>query len=853
MKKLVLGILAHVDSGKTTLSEGILYYTGKIRNMGRVDKKNTFFDTHMLERQRGITIFSKQAHIKFEDMEITLLDTPGHIDFSSETERVLQVLDYAVLIVNGAEGVQSHTETLWKLLRIYKIPVFIFINKMDFSDFSHEEIMSDIKKRLNPQCVDFSEDNFYEDTALCDESLMAEYLENDVISDENISQKIKGRVIFPCVMGSALKMQGVDRLIEIIKKYTVTPVYSEKFSARVFKISEDENGNRLTHMKITGGFLKVKSVINNEKINQIRIYSGTKYRLADIAGSGMICTVTGLENTYSGQGLGDEADSDIPRLEPILSYKAKFPPECDIHKALKNLKKIEEESPELHIEWNERFKEINIHLMGEIQLETLKSIVHERFGLEIEFTEGRIAYKETIKSKSEGVGHYEPLKHYAEVHLLLEPLKTGSGLHFCSDCREDMLDRNYQRLIMTHLKEKQHTGVLTGSPITDMKITLVSGKAHVKHTEGGDFRQAVYRAVRNGLRKAESVILEPYYAFTIEVPVEYTGKALSDMQFRDAEFSSPETFENKSVIKGFVPAETVQDYQKELSSYTAGKGRFTYIHDSYRPARNPEKIIAESGYKCDEDIENNADSIFCSHGAGFVVKWDEVEKYMHIESCLKTPVNPESYNIHETVSKSFNHNTFEEDKELMQIFERTYGKINRDERSALYTVHESDEVKKPQKAYEPKKGDYLLVDGYNIIFSWDELKKQAAENLDLARNTLINKLCNYQGFKKCRVILVFDAYKVKGNKGSCEHINNIDVIYTKEAETADSYIERVSHELGRDFRVRVATSDNLEQLIILGNGAYRISALEFYQEMKNTELEIMEYAKKFRHKKSGGH
>jgi len=851
MKRLVIGILAHVDSGKTTLSEGILYLTGEIRKLGRVDHKDTFFDTHLLERQRGITIFSKQAQIKLDNMEFTLLDTPGHVDFSSETERVLQVLDYAILVINGAEGVQSHTETLWRLLKIYDIPVFIFINKMDFSSLSREEIISDIKKHLSEECIDFESDNFSEDIALCDENIMTEYLETGKISDYDISRCIREKKIYPCIFGSALKMQGIDRLLEIIGKYTLSPEYKSSFSSKVFKISEDENGIRLTHMKITGGSLKVKSVLNGEKINQIRIYSGNKFSLVDTAEAGMICAVTGLSESYCGEGMGDESDSDISILEPVLSYKIEIPPDSDAHTVMTKLMKLEDENPELNIIWSESLQEIHIQLMGEIQLEIIKSIALERFGLDINFVHGRIAYKETIKSKSEGIGHYEPLRHYAEVHLLLEPLESGAGLEFCTECREDLLDRNWQRLILTHLREKQHIGVLTGSPITDMKITLVSGKAHLKHTEGGDFRQAVYRAVRNGLRQAESILLEPYYDFTLEVPQEFTGKALSDIQLMDADFSSPEISGNISVIKGTVPVEAIRDYHRILAGYTGGKGRLSCILNGYKPCRNPEKIISEIGYNCDEDTENTADSVFCSHGAGFIVKWNEVKKYMHLPSCIKEEkIFSSPVNIPPQSGKKSYSGSLEEDKELMQIFERTYGKINRDERSAFHKVPEPETDIKYKSS--PKKGDYLLVDGYNIIFSWDELKIQANENLDLARNTLINKLCNYQGFRKCKVILVFDAYKVKGNKGSYEHINNIDVVYTREAETADSYIERTSHELGKDYRVRVATSDNMEQMIILGNGAYRISSQEFYEEMKNTEHEIMEYAEKFRHKKSGG-
>lgn len=858
MKRLVIGILAHVDSGKTTLSEGMLYQSGEIRKLGRVDHKNTFLDTHSLERKRGITIFSKQATIKLENTEFTLLDTPGHIDFSAETERTLQVLDYAVLVINGAEGIQSHTETLWKLLKIYNIPVFLFVNKMDFDTADKLSVMNEIKKRLSDNCIDFHSDDIEENLALCDESLMNEYMDTLEISEQNITENIQKRNVFPCVFGSALKMQSIDKILDIIDKYTSEPAFNNEFSAKVFKISEDEQGNRLTHLKITGGELKVKTILNGiasdgtewaEKINNIRIYSGSKFKAVEKAESGMICAVTGLTKTYSGLGLGEEADSKVPLLEPVLSYKVEIPDNTDAHTVLAKLRKIEEEEPELHIVWNEQLQEIHIQLMGEIQLEILKSIIYERFGMNIEFSHGKIAYKETISGKSEGVGHYEPLKHYAEVHLLIEAGKRGSGLQFASDCREDTLERNWQRLILTHLKEKKHIGVLTGSPITDMKITLVSGKAHLKHTEGGDFRQATYRAVRHGLKHAQSVLLEPYYEFKLEVPSESIGRAMNDLQMMDAVFSSPEVFDDMTVISGKVPAEAIRDYQSELTGYTKGKGRISCILCGYEPCRNPEKVIAEIGYDSENDIDNTADSVFCSHGAGFVVKWDKVHEYMHLESILK-PQKEEVSQPTKVSSKTMAHrDIIAEDKELMEIFERTYGTIKRDERSALYTEKNIDD--KDEKKYKSKDiktgAEYLLVDGYNIIFAWDNLKKLAEDNLDLARNTLINIMGNYQGFKKCHLIIVFDAYKVKGNTGEVEKIHNIDVVYTKEAETADTYIERVTHELGKNHRVRVATSDSLEQLIILGNGAYRVSASEFYNEVKMTEREISEYIDNVKH------
>lgn len=851
MKKLILGILAHVDSGKTTLSEGILYKTGEIRKWGRVDHRDTFLDTHALERERGITIFSKQAVFHTGNTEFTLLDTPGHADFSTETERTLQVLDYAILVISGSEGVQSHTETLWTLLKKYKIPVFIFVNKMDISNISESDIMNNIKHRLNENCINFKTDRnseeFMENLSLYDEDIMQEFLEADNLNTENINRAISERNIFPCYFGSALKLDGIDEFIDILQKYTSEKTYGKNFGARIFKISEDEQGNRLTHLKITGGNLKVKSTVNyscngkiiEEKINQIRIYSGKKYQTVESVDSGTVCSVTGLTETYCGEGLGIETDFDTPMLEPVLTYKVILPEEIDTHIGLKVLRCLEEEDPQLHVIWNDNLQEIHIQLMGEIQLEILKSIINNRFGFKAEFGSGSIAYRETIENTVEGVGHYEPLRHYAEVHLLMEPGKAGSGLIFSSDCREEVLNKNWQRLILTHLKEKQHIGVLTGSPITDMKITLAAGKAHLKHTEGGDFRQATYRAVRHGLRSAKSILLEPWYKFRLEIPSENTGRAISDIQRMCGNFSSPEILGDTSVIKGEAPVYEMRDYHNEVLEYTKGKGRLFYSLKGYEPCHNTEEVISKISYNCDSDILNTADSIFCSHGAGYTVKWNEVIEHMHVESSLKPHYEPVEISPNQICSY---HNRLVEDKELMEIFERTYGPVRRDAKSSFKPVKKNNSANYNYKAKPiPKGSEYLLVDGYNIIFAWDELNEIAKDNLDLARNQLINILCNYQGFKQCKLILVFDAYKIKGGQRNIEKIHNINVVYTQEAETADMYIEKVTHEIGKKYKVRVATSDNLEQIIILGNGAYRVSASEFQKEVKSVEKAIRDF------------
>ena len=851
MKKLVIGILAHVDSGKTTLSEGILYKTGEIRKWGRVDHRDTFLDTHFLERERGITIFSKQAVFHIGNSEFTLLDTPGHADFSAETERTLQVLDYAVLIVSGSEGVQSHTETLWELLKKYNIPVFVFVNKMDISGFTREELTNELTKKFGDGFTDFSSDTdseqFYENISLYDEEIMKEFLENGKVSTHSVAYAVKQRHIFPCCFGSALKLDGIDVLLNILDNYTEQPDYTNEFSAKVFKISEDEQKNRLTHLKITGGNLKVKDVIRyksgdneyEEKVNQIRIYSGNKYTAAEAVSPGTICAVTGLSDAFSGMNLGNSDNTVVPVLEPVFSYSVIVPPETDSHTVLKYLKELEKEDPQLHISWNSNTSEIQIRLMGEIQLEILKELVLQRFGFQIEFGHSSIAYKETISTVAEGVGHYEPLRHYAEVHLLLEPGKPGSGMVFSTNCCEDILNKNWQRLIITHLKEKQHIGVLTGSPLTDIKITLVSGKAHIKHTEGGDFRQATYRAVRHGLKNAESVLLEPWYRFRIEVPSENAGRVLTDIQKMSGQFSPPEINENTAVIIGKAPVYELRGYQSEISVFTKGKGRFSYNFDGYEPCHNAEEIISEINYDSESDVENTADSVFCAHGAGYIVKWYDVYDKMHLEKYLKDKTETDDETIMEQAKQYRSKLT--SDDELTAIFERTYGPIKRDVNKAFKSVRKKSEDIKYKVSPVPKGPEYLLVDGYNIIHAWDNLKELADTDLDIARNRLIDIMCNYQGFRQCNLILVFDAYKIKGGKRSVEKIHNISVVYTKEAETADMYIEKVTHEIGKKFRVRVATSDNLEQIIILGNGASRISAAEFQKEVEATERAIREF------------
>ena len=843
MKRLVIGMTAHVDSGKTTLSEAMLFTAGEIRKLGRVDHGDAFLDTDPIERSRGITIFSKQAVMRLGGNEYTLLDTPGHVDFSAETERALRVLDYAVLVISGTDGVQSHTETLWRLLKRYGVPTFIFVNKMDISFLEKESLANELKRKLSAGCAELSSVRPREELAECSEDMMNSFLESGNIPDELISAAISRRELFPVVYGSALKLKGVEELLGLIDKYTVMSEPQPEFGALIYKITADEQGARLTHMKITGGSLRVKSVLEcggkSEKVNQIRVYSGTKFTAVDEAPAGTLCAVIGLTSGSAGEGLGTESSSPAPLLEPVLTYRIILPPKTDIPSALEKLKTLSDEDPMLRIVWNEQLKEIHIQLMGEIQLEILKSVIAERFGLDVDFDEGSIAYKETIEAPVEGVGHYEPLRHYAEVHLLLEPAERGTGLHFFTDCRKDDFDINWQRLILTHLEEKQHIGVLTGSPITDMKITVVAGKAHIKHTEGGDFRQATYRAVRQGLRSAKSVLLEPWYEFRLTVPQECTGRAMTDLQRMDGNIEPPETVGDETIFTGSAPVSELRGYQGEVTGYTRGKGRLSCIPKGYFPCHNAEEVIAQAGYDCDSDTENSADSVFCSHGAGVLVPWNEAPARMHVDSGLRFGENdreePEQAVTPLLVSNY--KQRVAADKELMEIFERTYGKIKRNERSAMRT-EKTPAANVPKLPLPPQGPEYLLVDGYNIIFAWEELNRLAKENLDLARTRLINILCNYQGFRQCNLILVFDAYRVKGNHREIETEMGITVVYTKEAETADMFIEKTAHELKGKHRVRVATSDNVEQIIILGNGAVRISATEFLAEVTEVEKAI---------------
>lgn len=856
MKKIAVGILAHVDSGKTTLSEALMYTSGNITRLGRVDHRDSFLDTFSLERDRGITIFSKQAVMKYKDTEFTLLDTPGHIDFSAEAERTLQVLDYAVLVISGTNGVQSHTVTLWRLLKRYNVPCFIFVNKMDLDGADKLSVMAQLRTNLDENCIDFTyrnTDAFRESVAVCDDKILEKYYETDTVENSDIIRAIKDRKLFPCMFGSALKLDGVREFIDCLDTFTEMPEYGDKFGAKVFKISEDAQGNRLTFLKVTGGSLKVREVLksdkntNGEKVNRIRVYSGEKFTAVDTAEAGTVCAVTGITFAKPGDGLGIETDSDLPMLEPVMTYRVDLEDGIDPHTALSKLKILENEDPQLNVVWNSRLSEIHIQLMGEIQLEVLKRIISERFGMTVSFSTGSIIYKETIENTVEGVGHFEPLRHYAEVHLLLKPLRRGSGIVINSRCNEDLLDRNYQRLILTHLHEKTHLGVLTGSPITDIEITLVSGKAHAKHTEGGDFRQATYRAVRQGLRSAKSVLLEPVYEFTLEVPSENIGRAMSDIQRMNGTFQPPQPNGEMSIISGTAPASEMGSYTKEVLQYTHGKGRLTCILNGYQPCHNAEEVIGSIGYDCDSDAENPCGSVFCSHGAGYNVSWDEVPKHMHLPGILE-PAKEESVaaSRENALAKCKNQDdVFALDKELMQIFEQTYGPITRRKQAAekrrVTAVSAIDKAAEKFRNTRQNSGtEYLLVDGYNVIFSWEHLKELTERGLDGARQVLINILCNYQGYSKCKLILVFDAYRVKGQYREVETVNGISIVYTKEAETADMYIEKVTHKLAKNNRVRVVTSDALEQMIILGNGALRVSSLAFLEEVRAAENEIRE-------------
>ena len=856
MENIVMGILAHVDAGKTTLSEGMLYLSGTVRKLGRVDHKDAFLDTYSLERDRGITIFSKQAVFSLGNRRINLLDTPGHVDFSAEMERTLQVLDYAVLVISGADGVQGHTETLWKLLKLYEIPTFIFINKMDQPGTDRESLLTELKERLDEGCIVFGKGKnveSLEEIAMTDEAVLDYFMEHETVRNEDICRLIRERKIFPCYFGSALKLDGVQELLAGFEEYMKPFDGKKEFGARVFKISRDDKGERLTFLKVTGGKLVVKMPINKEeKINQIRIYSGAKYEAVNEVEAGGVCAVTGLSSSYIGQGLGVEKGTAAPFLEPVLTYQMILPEGADTTKVLRELKQLEEEEPLLNIVWNPALEEIHVQLMGEVQTEILKTMIAERFNLDVEFGTGKIVYKETIKSPVVGVGHYEPLRHYAEVHLKMEPLEAGSGLVFDTDCSEDVLDRNWQRLILTHLQEREHPGVLTGAPITDMKITIVAGRAHLKHTEGGDFRQATYRAVRQGLKSAESLLLEPWYSFVLEVPSEQVGRAMSDIGQMNGSFEGPEAEDKQGMVRltGTAPASEMRDYQREVWAYTKGRGRITLTLKGYEPCHNAEEVIEEIGYDSERDVDNPTGSVFCAHGAGFLVKWDEVPEYMHIKEdfLAEKPGIEQDEMMAVQMGNHCNYSggyssSYDDDPELLTIMEREFG--SKQEERDRYSSYRKQTVSTPVrhttviKENEPKK-EYLLVDGYNIIFAWEELNELAKASIDAARNKLMDILSNYQGFIGCTLILVFDAYKVKGNQGEVQKYHNIYVVYTKEAETADQYIEKTTHEIGRKYKVTVATSDALEQVIVMGQGAYRISARDFYEEVERTEKKIRE-------------
>ena len=856
-RRLNVGILAHVDAGKTTLSEGMLYLSGSIRDMGRVDHGDAFLDTYEMERERGITIFSKQAVLSWKDIELTLLDTPGHVDFSAEMERVLQVLDYAVLVISGTDGVQGHTVTLWRLLKRYNVPVFLFINKMDREGTDRNALMAELKGRLDEGCTDIeaireNDPDRLESLAVCDDAMLEEYLETGSICKNTLRRTIAERKVFPCWFGSALKAEGITELLDGIREYSISPEYPEKFGAKVYKIARDPQGNRLTYLKVTGGELKVKELIPGieGKVNQIRIYSGVRYELVQSAQAGMVCAVTGLEGTYPGQGMGEEKDSDIPVLEPVLTYRVELPEGCDVHTMLTNLRQLEEEEPELHIVWAGETQEIHVQLMGEVQTEVLQRLIKDRYGVLVEFREGRIIYKETIAGPVEGIGHFEPLRHYAEVHLLLEPGERGSGMQFSSECSEDILDRNWQRLILTHLEEKEHRGVLTGSVLTDVRITLVAGRAHQKHTEGGDFRQATYRAVRQGLMKAESVLLEPYYEFRMELPMENVGRAMTDIQRMNGTFEGPEAENDQAVLTGSAPVSEMRGYQKEFAAYTGGFGRLFCTLKGYDVCHDAENVVGEISYDPDSDIDNTADSVFCAHGAGFIVPWYQVEEYMHVESTMKDAEEQgegtDRQQAARLVRAQAASRTIELTREeLDAIYVRTPDPVRRNVSSAPVKVSaasEDDRWRNRDTSADRKKKtsgeEYLLVDGYNIIFAWDELRELSEIDLAAARGRLADILCNYQGYRKCTLILVFDAYKVEGNPGEVAKYHNIHIVYTKEAETADQYIEKTVRKISKHHSVTVATSDALEQVIILGQGARRMSAAGLKEEVELALREI---------------
>ncbi len=893
--KTVIGILAHVDAGKTTLSEGLLYTAGVLRKLGRVDHGDAFLDNFALERERGITIFSKQANLSWKGLELVLLDTPGHVDFSAETERTLQVLDYCLLVISGSDGIQGHTETLWRLLKRYKIPVFLFINKMDQPGTDRQALTEKIRDRFGSECIEFGgifeKDSIrqgnasgQEELALVNEALMEEYLETGMMQDQSVARAVAGRQVFPCYFGSALRLEGVEELLEGLRRFTLAKEYPEDFGARVYKISRDAAGNRLTHLKVTGGALRVKMPMNNgasaanpadvweEKANAIRIYGGGSFQAVERVEAGGICAVTGLSRTFAGQGLGREGASEQPVLVPVLTYRLSLPPGTDPVKVLAQMRTLEEEEPELHVVWRESIREIQVQVMGEVQTEVLKRLIAERFGLEVEFDSGRLLYRETIASAAEGIGHFEPLRHYAEVHLLLEPGEPGSGLEFGSCCSEDELDRNWQRLIFTHLEEKTHQGVLTGSPIMDMKITLLTGRAHLKHTEGGDFRQATYRALRQGLMQCESILLEPVFSFTLEVPLDQVGRAMSDIQRMNGSFAPPVMEGETAVLTGSAPAATMRNYQREVAAYTKGRGRLGLTLKGYEPCHNEEEVIREIGYDPEADMENPSASVFCAHGAGFLVGWQEVPAYAHVESGWKAG-GADSYETTVEIGIDSGNEAgngaasdYITQEEIEEIFQRTYGKsiqsyepyrFHRQNKEKVQDEEKIQGEKDEERVQAGKSGEaaggagaksgraerlqeVLLVDGYNIIFAWEELRSLAEINIQSARDKLMDICCNYQGYCGVVLILVYDAYKVKGNPGSVQKYHNIYVVYTKEAETADQYIEKTVHEIGRKRRVTVATSDALEQMIILGDGAVRMSARGFQEAVEDAGRRIRE-------------
>ena len=842
MKTLTIGILAHVDAGKTTLSEAMLYRAGMLRAMGRVDHGDAFLDTDAQERERGITIFSKQAVLDLPGCRFILLDTPGHVDFSAEMERTLQILDYAILVISATDGVQGHTYTLWDLLRRYQVPAFLFVNKMDLPGLERAALLAQLRRELSPECMDFSAPDCMEQLALCDEALMERFLATGALSDADIGSLIRARRAFPCYFGAALRDEGVDEFLQALARYALPPERPAAFAAQVYKIARDEKGIRLTFLKVLGGTLRVKDVLRGvdweEKCDQLRLYSGAKFTAVPAAEAGSVVAVVGLTKTRAGEGLGAARDAEPPSLQPVLEYELRLPEGTDAQQAYGRLRVLEEEDPQLHLRWDARTRQIRVQLMGQVQQEILQKLIEARFGLRAEFDAGSVVYLETIAEPVEGVGHYEPLRHYAEVHLLLEPGEPGSGIQIDTMCSEDALSRNWQRLIFTHLLEKTYRGVLIGAPLTDVRIMLVTGRAHPKHTEGGDFRQATYRAVRQGLMKAKSVLLEPWYAVRLDLPAECVGRAMSDLERMGGAFDPPEQGETMSTLRASVPVAQFGDYAREFAAYTKGRGRLQLRPAGYRPCREQEAVAAASGYDPARDIDDPASSIFCTHGAGFEVKWDEVDSYAHLPLLnLRRADEPEPIAAPRKITRSVADGGAPElEKELLAIFERTYGAIRRRDILPMQALR-SDDKRELIRALEPAE-EFVLVDGYNILFAWDELKELAKSNLDAARHVLMNLLCNYQGYRGCAVILVFDAYKVPLNLGTVEKYHNIFVVYTKEAETADSYIERVTYELRGRRKVRVATSDNLEQLIILGHGAVRVSAKSFHDEVFGTNEEI---------------